>query len=82
MRQRRPAEKRDHRLAAGPGNLTRVMGISRELYGRDMTRGDFVVETPSATEPFDVTVTTRIGITKTADLPLRFLIRGHGSVSR
>ncbi|MCU1325147.1 MAG: DNA-3-methyladenine glycosylase [Bryobacterales bacterium] len=82
MRQRRPAEKRDYRLASGPGNLTRVMGITRELYGRDMTRGDFVVETPGATEPFDVTVTTRIGITKTVDLPLRFLIRGHRSVSR
>jgi DNA-3-methyladenine glycosylase len=82
MRARRPKEKRDYRLASGPGNLTRVMGITRELYGRDMTRGDFVVEDRGHGDAFEIDVTPRIGITKTVELPLRFLIRGNRSISR
>lgn len=82
MRRRRPGEKRDHRLASGPGNLTRAMGITRDLYGRDLTQGDFVVSGTGSLPPDQIEVRTRIGITKTADLPFRFLIAGNRSVSR
>jgi len=82
MRRRRPAEKKDMRLASGPGNLARVMGITREDYGRDLTRGSFVVRALPDLPPFEIEVTTRIGITKTIDRPYRFFIRGNASVSR
>ena len=37
---------------------------------------------PLVLQEFDITVTPRIGITKCADLPLRFLITGNPFVSR
>jgi DNA-3-methyladenine glycosylase len=82
MRRRRPKARTDRDLASGPGKLTQALGITRRLTGIDMTRGDLVVVSRSPAPPFDIAVTPRIGITKCADLPLRFLIRGNRFVSR
>lgn len=82
MRARRPACRDDARLAAGPGNLTKALGITRDDYGRDLTRGGFVVRDATAAMRFDIEVTTRIGITKSAERPYRFTMRGNPSVSR
>ena len=80
MRQRRPACRRDHELASGPGNLTRAMGITRVYYAADLTQGALTVRAGTVTEPA-VMITTRIGITRSEALPLRFFIRGNPSVS-
>ena len=72
MRSRRPAARKDRDLASGPGKLTRALGITREHNGVDMTHGRFVVRTPTVRSDFQIGVTKRIGITKCADLPLRF----------
>src|SRR5690349_4475042 len=61
------------RSASGPGKLTLAMGITRKQNGVDVTRGDLVVR--EGINPVDIVVTPRIGISKSADLPLRFLIR-------
>lgn len=82
MRARRHAAKRDRDLTSGPGKLTRAMGITRAHYGADLTRGDLVVQAAPNPAPVDIEVTPRIGITKCADWPLRFLIRGNPFVSR
>lgn len=75
MRERRQSARRDRDLASGPGKLTQALGITLGDYGADLTRGEFVVRQPYQTRPFRIDVTPRIGITKCADLPLRFVMR-------
>jgi DNA-3-methyladenine glycosylase len=75
MRARRPAARTDRDLTNGPGKLTQALGITRQHYGRDLTRGDLVVRDSPGFTPTEVIVTPRIGITKAVDLPLRFLLR-------
>jgi DNA-3-methyladenine glycosylase len=82
MRVRRPKARVDRDLASGPGKLTRALGITRAHTGTDMTRGDLVVLARNDVPRSEIAVTPRIGITKCADLPLRFLIKGNRFVSR
>ncbi len=82
MRTRRPASTPDPRLAAGPGNLTRALNITRQLYGHDLTRQPLSVHTNPAPLTREIEITPRIGITKSADLLLRFMLRKHPSASR
>jgi DNA-3-methyladenine glycosylase len=62
------------RTADGPGKLTRALGITRAHNGVDVTRGPITVHAPRRAQQFEIEVTKRIGITKSADLPLRFVI--------
>jgi DNA-3-methyladenine glycosylase len=82
MRARRPKARTDRDLASGPGKLTRALGITRRHTGADMTRGELVVVSQPLAPDFEIAVTPRIGITKCADLPLRFFIKGSRFVSR
>jgi DNA-3-methyladenine glycosylase len=50
--------------------------------GVDVTRGPILVCAPPEPEPIDIVVSRRIGITQSADLPLRFFIRGNRFVSK
>ena len=81
MRQRRPAARKPEDLASGPGKLTLAMAITRAQNDADVTRGPLVVRHPVEKRHVEIAVTPRIGITKCADLPLRFLIRGNRFVS-
>ena len=82
MKHRRPAARSLEDLASGPGKLTAAMAITRAHNGADITRGSLVLREPAKPRTVEVQVTTRIGITQCADLPLRFLIRGNRFVSR
>lgn len=83
MRARRPAAKRDEDLCSGPGKLTKAMDITRALNGADVTgSGPFVVRAPQPDLRFEMATGVRIGITKCADWPLRFWIKGSPFVSR
>ncbi|MDQ1470662.1 MAG: DNA-3-methyladenine glycosylase [Bryobacterales bacterium] len=82
MGTRRPAAKNVRDLTSGPGKLTRALGITRAHYGVDLTRGNLTVQDPADRIPLEIQVTSRIGITKCADLPLRFLAKGSPFVSR
>jgi DNA-3-methyladenine glycosylase len=81
MRSRRARVRSDRDLASGPGKLTQALGITRALSGKDMTKGNLVVRAGS-TEGIAIVVTPRIGITKCADWPLRFIIKDNKFVSR
>ena len=81
MQRRRPRAKRLRDLASGPGKLTQAMGITREHYGADVTRGPLQVRLPKAPEAFEVQTATRIGISVSRELPLRFFIKGNPHVS-
>lgn len=76
--------ERDLRLlSSGPGRLAEAFGITRERdNGKDLTstRSDLWLADDGYI-PGQVLVTKRIGITKSADMPLRYLIAGNRYVS-
>src|SRR3989454_2236233 len=74
MFRRRPAARKSEDLASGPGKLTLAMGITRAHNGRDVTRGSLVVRKWRDEPAIEVEVTPRVGITKCADWPLRFVM--------
>jgi DNA-3-methyladenine glycosylase len=81
MRRRRPAAREPRQLCSGPGKLTAALGITRALNGANVTReGDFMVR--SGPPPAEIVTTTRIGITKCTEWPLRFYEKGSKFVSR
>ncbi len=82
MQQRRPAARKPEDLTSGPGKLTLAMAITRAHNGADVTRGALVVREPYERRDIEIAVSKRIGITKSADLPLRFFVRGNRFVSR
>jgi len=75
MFRRRPKARKLADLASGPGKLTLAMAITRAHNGRDVTRGSLTVRKWKREPPIDIEVTPRIGITKCADWPLRFVRR-------
>jgi DNA-3-methyladenine glycosylase len=82
MRRRRPGVGGIEALANGPGKLTRALGITRRHNGADVTRGPLVVCEAAEDDRFEIGVSPRVGISKAADLPLRFFIKGNRFVSR
>lgn len=81
MRSRRPRARSERDLVSGPGKLTRALGINRTHNGADLTKGALVVQT-GPPRSLEIAVTPRVGITKCAEWPLRFLILGNPYVSR
>jgi DNA-3-methyladenine glycosylase len=81
MQRRRPAARKLEDLASGPGKLTMALAITRAQNGADVTRGSLVIREPSEARAVEIQVTPRIGISRCADLPLRFLIHGSRFVS-
>jgi DNA-3-methyladenine glycosylase len=71
-------------LTSGPGRLAQALHITRaEDNGKDLTAPDsdlFIADDGQLPKPRIVT-TPRIGITKSANLPLRFYIEGSPFVS-
>lgn len=81
MRQRR-GPVADRRLCAGPGRLCQALGITRALDGSLMADAAAWVERGQPVPPELVLQTARIGITKAADWPLRFVEKGSRWGSR
>jgi DNA-3-methyladenine glycosylase len=79
MRRRR-AGVVDRQLCSGPGRLCQALGISRSLDGLPMRRSAVTVR--SAEGPLEIVASSRIGITKATDWPLRFVVRGSLWTSR
>ncbi len=71
------------KLASGPGKLAEAFGITRERDNtKDMTsaRSDLWIADDGFRLP-DVVATRRIGITKAAEMPLRYIVAGNPFVS-
>jgi DNA-3-methyladenine glycosylase len=81
MARRRGAEAGAARLASGPGNLTRALGITLRDNGVDLTAGALTIEPPDQPREFRVSTGPRIGITKAVERPLRFWVAGNRFVS-
>jgi DNA-3-methyladenine glycosylase len=82
MRERRGVDA-VRRLCSGPGKLSQALGIGPELNDTDLLRGPVrFSDRPRSWRDVDVDVDVRVGITKAADLPWRFLAAGNRFVSR
>jgi len=81
MRRRREAI-RALDYCSGPGKLTQALGIDLRLDGLPMPDSSVRVLREPGSGPPEVATTPRIGITRAADWPLRFVIRGSPFASR
>jgi DNA-3-methyladenine glycosylase len=81
MRVRRGSTRKLEQLANGPAKLTLALGITRAHNGADVTRGPLVVREAACAGEMEIEVTPRIGITRSAELPLRFVMAGNRFVS-
>jgi DNA-3-methyladenine glycosylase len=81
MARRRGVPPDARRLTSGPGNLTRALGVSLRDNGADLTRGVLVILPRDRPRDFAIARGSRVGITRSIELRLRFWIAGHPSVS-
>ena len=82
LMRRRRGHVADRQLCSGPGKLCQALAITRDLDGLAMRRSGVVVRAREMTTAPDVTITPRIGITKAAECPLRFVVDGSPWISR
>jgi DNA-3-methyladenine glycosylase len=67
-------------LSNGPGKLTRALGIDKRHDSIDLTKDVLFIE--NSNDKFEIVKTTRIGLSKGQDLPLRFYIKNNEFVSK
>jgi DNA-3-methyladenine glycosylase len=88
MQQQRPVATLRH-LTGGPGKLCSALNIERDLDGADLCDAKsplFIAQNPTIglfrKQRGPSITTTRVGITKAADLPLRFYLDGSPFVTK
>ncbi len=82
MRRRRPTARREIDLTNGPGKLCLALGIdARHNWGR-LDEPPLLVRAGEPLSDREVTVTPRIGITQSADWPLRWFVTDNPYVSK
>ena len=68
-------------LTRGPGRLSAALGIDRRLDGIDLCQAGPLWLGSDGWAPDEIGQSKRIGITRAADSPLRFYVRGNRFVS-
>jgi DNA-3-methyladenine glycosylase len=81
VRSRRGPAPSTDRLMTGPGNLCRGLSIGGKDNGADLCRRGRV-HLERRAEEISVSSGPRVGISRAADMPLRFWWTGHPAVSR
>lgn len=81
MWRRRPSARRVEELTNGPARLCSALGITGAHNGVSLQEPPLLIRRGTPVSDDDVTVTPRIGITKAADLPLRWLVTSSPFVS-
>ena len=88
LQRRRPVGK-ERELTNGPAKLCEAMDIDRQLNGADLcnSRSSLMIAENADLRAFrkergPVVVTVRVGITRAAELPLRFYLDGSSFVSK
>jgi DNA-3-methyladenine glycosylase len=84
MRRARPGCGRDRDLCRGPARLCQAMGIGGAHDGVDLVArdGGFTIVDDGVPPPDDPVVATRVGLTRGAESPWRWYVRGDPHVSR
>ena len=81
MRRRRPHARRDTDLTNGPGKLCLALGIDGRQNWNPLRQPPLLIRAGEPVADSDVEVTPRIGITKAAEWPLRWVVRDCAHVS-
>jgi DNA-3-methyladenine glycosylase len=81
MWRRRPGARRVEELTNGPASLCRALGITGVHNGLPLQRPPLVLRRGRRVPDDAVIVTPRVGITKAAEWPLRWLVAGSPFVS-
>ncbi|HLB09964.1 MAG TPA: DNA-3-methyladenine glycosylase [Gemmatimonadaceae bacterium] len=81
MRERR-GEVRDRDLTNGPGKLCEALGITGALNGQPLRKSAIEILRGEEIPDSRVRVTPRIGITKSAEWPLRWYVADNAYVSK
>jgi len=82
MHKRRPRIGNTLDLTNGPGKLCTALGVTGSMSGKSLQRRPIVIREGEPVADNQIEVTARIGITKSADWPLRWIVRGNRFVSR
>jgi DNA-3-methyladenine glycosylase len=83
-RARRPGARHDRDLAAGPGKLTRALGLDRSAYGTSVVDGTGPLTVTPPPEPVPaaaIEAGPRVGVTAAHDVAWRFWLRDDPTVS-
>ena len=80
MRARRATTQVEALLCAGPGRLCKALGVDLSLDAAPLDAPPFAWRDRTAEPP--VAVGPRIGITRAAEVPWRFVLQGSASLSR
>lgn len=75
LMRRRRGNVADPKLANGPGKVCQALGIDRSCDGVRLDRGALRILAGTRAPDAQVETTTRIGISKASDWPLRFVLR-------
>ena len=82
MRERRGREEVEE-LCSGPGKLTEALGVGLSLNGADLAEPPFELSPRTGSwNGVEIVAGRRIGITKAAELPWRYSVKGSRFVSR
>jgi DNA-3-methyladenine glycosylase len=82
MQRRRPGSKSVVNLTNGPGKLCTALGIVGSMGGRPLQRKPLLIREGQRVADDRVLITTRIGITRAADWPMRFVVARNPFVSK
>ena len=66
----------------GPGRLCKALGIDKSYDGKSLFSSQDIFLVDDGFKVKEIEVTTRIGVTKAKDLPLRFFIKDNKYVSK
>jgi DNA-3-methyladenine glycosylase len=81
MHKRRPRIAHTADLTNGPGKLCTSLGITGAMNGKSLQRKPIVIREGEPVADENIEITARIGITKSADWPLRWIVRDNRFVS-
>ena len=82
MQRRRPGAKSLVNLTNGPGKLCTALGIVGSMGGKTLQRKPLVIREGERVPDNRIRITTRIGITRSADWPMRFVVDRNPFVSK
>jgi len=68
-------------LCKGPGNLSKAYGFNLSDNYKSVCSKNLFIQSCESIPDMDVAITQRVGITKSAELPLRFCLKTSSSVS-
>jgi len=82
MQRRRPHAHKLRDLTNGPGKLCAALGITGAMSAKPLQRKPLRIREGERIDDDRVRITTRIGITRAADWPMRWIVDGNPFVSR